>query len=68
MIKKLQTYIGNSLNVYENLATEKLLLDSVEKDSVILYLWQNENTIVIGKKCKTACLEDCEFISQSFFT
>lgn len=49
MIKKLQIYIGNSLNVYENLATEKLLLDGVEKDSVILYLWQNENTIVIGK-------------------
>ncbi len=49
MIKKLQIYISDSLNVYENLATEKLLLDGVEKDSVILYLWQNENTVVIGK-------------------
>lgn len=59
MIKKLKIYTSNSLNVYENLAVEKLLLDSVEKDSVILYLWQNENTIVIGKnqnawaECKT---------------
>lgn len=64
MTKKLQTYIGNSLNVYENLAAEKLLLDSVEKDSVILYLWQNENTIVIGKnqnawaECKTDAIKE----------
>ena len=64
MIKKLQIYIGNSLNVYENLATEKLLLDGVEKDSVILYLWQNENTIVIGKnqnawaECKTDAIKE----------
>ncbi len=63
MIKKLQTFIGNSLNVYENLATEKLLLDSVENDSVILYLWQNENTVVIGKnqnawaECKTDAIK-----------
>lgn len=59
MIKKLRIYTSNSLNPYENLAVEKLLLDSVECDSVILYLWQNENTIVIGKnqnawaECKT---------------
>ena len=59
MIKKLEIYISPTLDVYENLAVEKLLLDSVEKDSVILYLWQNENTVVIGKnqnawaECKT---------------
>ena len=59
MIEKLKIYIGDSQDVYENLAVEKLLLDSVEKDSLILYLWQNENTIVIGKnqnawaECKT---------------
>lgn len=59
MIEKLKIYVSDSLNPYENLAVEKLLLDSVECDSVILYLWQNENTIVIGKnqnawaECKT---------------
>ena len=59
MIEKLKIYIGDSQDVYENLAVEKLLLDSVEDDSLILYLWQNENTVVIGKnqnawaECKT---------------
>ena len=59
MIKKLKIYTTYSLDPYENLAVEKLLLESVEEDSVILYLWQNENTVVIGKnqnawaECKT---------------
>ena len=49
MIKSLKIYISSSFDVYENLATEKLLLDSVDKDCLILYLWQNENTVVIGQ-------------------
>jgi len=49
MIKKLQYYISSSYNPYINLATEKYLLDTVDPDCVILYLWQNENTVVIGK-------------------
>lgn len=49
MIKNLQYYISTSLNPYENLATEKYLLDTVAADSYILYLWQNQNTVVIGK-------------------
>ncbi len=49
MIKNLQFYISTSLNPYENLATEKQLFDLADDDTVILYLWQNENTIVIGR-------------------
>ena len=49
MIKNLQYYISTSLNPYENLATEKYLLDTVAEDGYILYLWQNQNTVVIGK-------------------
>lgn len=34
---------------YYNLAFESSLFDFVDKDTVILYLWQNSHTIVIGK-------------------
>ncbi|MBP1529994.1 MAG: lipoate--protein ligase, partial [Erysipelotrichaceae bacterium] len=37
-----------SLDVYHNQAIEKYFLDRIEDDEVILYLWQNDKTIVIG--------------------
>ncbi|MBQ6894739.1 MAG: lipoate--protein ligase [Clostridia bacterium] len=49
MIKKLLIYTSEDYNPYENLAKEKLLLDGVREDEMILYLWQNKNTVVIGK-------------------
>lgn len=64
MINKLSFYISNCHNPYTNLATEKYLLDSVGNDEIILYLWQNQNTVVIGKnqnaltECKCALLEE----------
>lgn len=32
-----------------NLAAEEWMSDRVEKDEVIFYLWQNQNTVVIGR-------------------
>ncbi len=64
MIKKIYFYTNNCHNPYTNLATEKYLLDSVGNDEIILYLWQNQNTVVIGKnqnaltECKCALLEE----------
>lgn len=63
MIKQLKIYISKSLNPYENIATEKYLLDTISDDCCTLYLWQNQNTVVIGKnqnpwaECKCALLE-----------
>ncbi len=49
MIENLKYYISNSFDPYENLATEKYLFDSLDEGTLIVYLWQNRNTVVIGK-------------------
>lgn len=64
MIRKLRIYQGDGFDPYYNLALEKRLLDLVRPDECILYLWQNKNTVVIGRnqnpwvECRTALLED----------
>ena len=49
MAKKLKVCRSFSFNPYENLAIESELLKLVDHETVILYLWQNDNTVVIGK-------------------
>lgn len=41
--------VSNSVDPYENLALEQSLFRLVAEDCVILYLWQNDNTIVVGR-------------------
>lgn len=54
---------SDSFNPWFNLALEEYLLHNVSDNEVILYLWQNENTVVIGcnqnpwKECKYKELE-----------
>ncbi len=46
---KLKIIKSKSFNPWYNLSLEEYLLESVNEDEIILYLWQNDNTVVIGR-------------------
>lgn len=64
MIDKLKYIVTTQTNPYQNLALEEYLLKNVQDNECILYLWQNERTVVIGKnqnpwkECRIAELEE----------
>jgi len=56
--------MGDSFDPWHNLAVEDRLFHTLEPDEIVLYLWQNKNTVVIGrhqnawKECRVKLLED----------
>ena len=64
MTTQLRIYESHSFDPYINLATEKHLMDITPEGCCVLYLWQNQNTVVIGKnqnawlECRTSLLEE----------
>lgn len=63
MNARLTVIESNSTDPYKNLALEEWLLNHVAEEEVILYLWQNQHTVVIGKnqnawkECNISTLE-----------
>ena len=64
MIDRLCIFESDGFDPYRNLAIEQHLLESVFDGCCLLYLWQNRNTVVIGKnqnawaECRTALLKE----------
>ena len=64
MITKIFIYNAQGTDPHENLAAEKVLMDALGPGEAMLYLWQNLNTVVIGKnqnawlECRTSLLEE----------
>lgn len=58
MITRTYYYIEESTDPFYNLAIEQHLLDIVPQGACILYLWQNKNTVVIGKNQN--CWKECK--------
>ena len=64
MIQKIFIYNAQGTDPHENLAAEKVLMDALQPGEAMLYLWQNLNTVVIGKnqnawlECRTSLLAE----------
>lgn len=63
MINKIRIFRTLTTDPHWNLALEKQLMDTTPQDCCTLYLWQNQNTVVIGRnqnawaECRTTLLE-----------
>ncbi len=63
MVNKIKLFRTDCTDPYHNLAVEEYLMETVQPGECILYLWQNQNTVVIGrnqnpwKECRTSLLE-----------
>ncbi|MCK5847697.1 MAG: lipoate--protein ligase [Caldisericia bacterium] len=58
--------LSHSYNPWYNLAVEEYLMNTIQPEEFVFFLWQNQHTVVIGKhqnawrECKIQDLKNCE--------
>ena len=63
MITKIKAIVTDSIDPFFNISLEARLLDVCDENTVYLYLWKNDKTVVVGKnqnafkECKVTLLE-----------
>lgn len=48
-MQKLKVFLSESLNPHLNLATEEWIFHNLDPSQQVLFLWRNDNTVVIGR-------------------
>lgn len=48
-VTKLKVFLSDSVNPYLNLATEEWIFHNLDPSQQVLFLWRNEETVVIGR-------------------
>ena len=66
MLRRLYAIAAEGTDPYENLALEAYLLERVQPGECILYLWQNQRTVVIGRNQHAS--NECRFKIERRFT
>lgn len=61
----LEIYVSKDYDPYKNLAMEKYLCGLCGKNKLILYLWQNENTVIIGRNQNVYEQCNMDFIKEN---
>ena len=49
MTEKVKVFIADTFDPWFNLATEDWIFNDMDPETKVLFLWRNQNTVVIGR-------------------